>query len=264
MKPIIYSCCEDKSEEDYPVLLESLRTYAAKKNIVLNPSTILIDFEQTMVNAINNAFPQALVKGCHFHFAQNVWKKVKKYGLVTLAKEENIRHQIGNIIALPLVPPNQVNNCMEGIIDELSNYDSKLLKLTDYIIKYYVEDSRFPISMWNHFDTIGERPRTNNHLEDYHRQLNARVQTNPDLWTWINEIKSSEESVMCRYEQEQAQRTITRPRKGKYIQDDIKLMSAKKSYIHDNDFDAYQKVLRSISHRYIKIIKDAKDSTDEE
>ena len=129
-------------------------------------------------------FPQELVKDCHFHFAQNVWKKEKKKNaLVTLAKEENIRRQIGKIIALPLVPPNQVNNCMEGIIDELSNYDWKLLKLTDYIIKYYVEDCRFPISLWNHFDTIGERPRTNNHLEDYHRQLNARVQTNPDLWT---------------------------------------------------------------------------------
>ena len=31
MKPIIYSCCEDKSEEGYQVLLESLRTYAAKR-----------------------------------------------------------------------------------------------------------------------------------------------------------------------------------------------------------------------------------------
>ena len=99
-----------------------------------------------------------------------------------MAKEENIRRQIANIIALTLVPPNQVNNCMENILDELSNYDSKLLKLTDYIIKYCVEDLRFPISMWNHFDTIGERPRTNNHLEGYHRQLNAKVQTNPDLW----------------------------------------------------------------------------------
>ena len=72
MKSIIYSCCEDKSEEGYQVLLQSLRTYAAKKSIVLNPSTILIDFEQAMVNAINNVFPQALVKGCHFHFPQNV------------------------------------------------------------------------------------------------------------------------------------------------------------------------------------------------
>ena len=84
--------------------------------------------------------------------------------------------------------------------------------------------------MWNHFDNIGERPRTNNHLEGYHRQLNARVRINPDLWTWINEAKSSEESVMCCYEQEQAQKRTTRPRKGRYIQDDNKLMLAKKIY----------------------------------
>ena len=118
--------------------------------------------------------------------------------------------------------------------------------------------------MWNHFDTIGQRPRTNNHLEGYHRQLNARVRTNPDLWTWINEVKSSEESVMCRYEREQAQKRTTRPRKGKYIQDDNKLMLAKKKYIEDQDFDTYQKTLRAVSHRYIHIIKDAKDSSDEE
>ena len=41
-------------------------------------------------------------------------------------------------------------------------------------------------------DSIGERPRTNNHLEVYHRQLNVRARTNPDLWIWINEIRSYE------------------------------------------------------------------------
>jgi hypothetical protein len=264
MKPIIYSCCEDKKQESYEELLQSLLVYATKKKLVLNPSTVLIDFEQGMVNAINNVFPQALVKGCHFHYAQNIWKKVKKYNLVTLSKQENIRRQIANIIALPLIPPNEVNNCMENILDELSDYDSKLNRLTDYVIRNYIDDARFSSSMWNHFDTVGERPRTNNHLEGYHRQLNARVRTNPDLWTWINEVKSSEESIMCRYEQEQAQKRSTRPRKGKYIQDDNKLMSAKKKYLQNKDFCAYQKVLRSISHRYIDIIKDAKDTSDEE
>jgi hypothetical protein len=153
---------------------------------------------------------------------------------------------------------------MEKIIDELSDYDSKLEKLTDYVINNYIEDAGFPSSMWNHFDTIGERPRTNNHLEGYHRQLNARVRTNSDLWTWINEIKSSEESVMCRYEQEQAQRRTTRPRRRKYIKDDLKLMCAKKRYSENHDYDSYQKILRTISHRYIDIVKDAKDSSDEE
>ncbi|CAF2201451.1 unnamed protein product [Rotaria magnacalcarata] len=77
--------------------------------------------------------------------------------------------------------------------------------------------------MWNHFDSIGERSRTNNHVEGWHRQLNARVRTHPDLWAWYNEAKSSEESVMIRHEQEQAQKRTTRPRKAKNIRDDEKL-----------------------------------------
>ena len=79
----------------------------------------------------------------------------------------------------------------------------------------------------------------NNHLEGFRRQLNAKVRTHPDLLTWINEVRSSQESVMCRYEQEQAQRRTTRPRKGRYIRDDNKLILAKKIYIQDKDFHAY-------------------------
>ena len=144
--------------------------------------------------------PRTLVKGCHFHFAQNVWKRVKKHGLVKLSKQENIHREIAHIISLPMVPKYEINHCMERVIDELCNVDSKLDKLTDYILNNYIEDARFPFHIWNHFDSIGERPRTNNHLEGYHRLLNVRIRTNPDLWTWINEIRSSEESVMCRHE----------------------------------------------------------------
>jgi len=35
------------------------------------------------------------------------------------------------------------------------------------------------------------------------------------------------------------------------MRDDEKLKSTKRVYIQDQDFNAYQKVLRSISHRYI-------------
>ena len=93
---------------------------------------------------------------------------------------------------------------MEQIIDVLSNIDSKFDRLTDYVLNTYVEDVRFAFNIWNHFDLIVERSRTNNHLEGWHRQLNTRVRTHPDLWTSYNEIKSSEESVMVRHEQEQA------------------------------------------------------------
>ena len=49
-----------------------------KKNTVLNPSSIQIDFEKATINAINNVFLQTLVRACQFRFAQNAWKKVLK------------------------------------------------------------------------------------------------------------------------------------------------------------------------------------------
>ena len=150
MKPVVFACCEGKSQEGY----HRLFTYTNTKNISLNPSSILIDFEQATINAINDVFPQASVKGCHFHYAKNVWKKIKNYGLVKLSKQENIRRQIVNIISLPLIPPNEINNSMEKIIDELCDVNSKFYKLTDYIINNYIDDGRFPLCMWNHFDTI--------------------------------------------------------------------------------------------------------------
>ncbi|CAF0908763.1 unnamed protein product [Rotaria sordida] len=118
--------------------------------------------------------------------------------------------------------------------------------------------------MWNHFDSIGERSHTNNHLEGCHRQLHSRTRTHPDLWTWYNEVKSLEESLTIRHEQEQAQKRTTRLRKAKNVRDDEKLILAKRKYIQDQDFNSYQKVVQSISHRYIDVLKDAKDSSDEE
>ena len=131
---------------------------------------------------------------------------------------------------------------MEQIIDVLGNIDSKFDEFTDYILNNYVEDARFTSDLWNHFDSISVRSRTNNYLESWYRQLNARVRTHPDLWTWYNEIKSSEELVTIRYEQEQAQKRTTRPRKIQNIRDDEKLKLVKRKYMQDQDFDAYQKV----------------------
>jgi hypothetical protein len=50
----------------------------------------------------------------------------------------------------------------------------------------------------------------------------------------------------------------------KDIRDDEKVKLAKRKYIQDQDFNSYQKVLRSLSHRYIDVLKDAEDSSDEE
>ena len=66
---------------------------------------------------------------------------------------------------------------MKRIIDELLNINAKFDKSTDYIVNNYIDGARFPFYMWNHFDLLGQRPRRNDHLEGYHRQLSALVRT---------------------------------------------------------------------------------------
>ena len=77
IKPVVYVCCEDKFQAGYDYLFRSSVGYAAEKKIVLNPKSILIDFKQVVAKAINDVFLQTSVKACHFHFAQNVRRRIK-------------------------------------------------------------------------------------------------------------------------------------------------------------------------------------------
>ena len=88
-----------------------------------------------------------------------------KFGLTQLSKKEHIKKQIAKIMSLPLVPKKEISNFMKQRIDVLSNINSKFDRLTDYVLNTYVEDPRFTSNIWNHFDLIGERSGTNDHLE---------------------------------------------------------------------------------------------------
>jgi transposase-like protein len=41
----------------------------------------MIDFEAAIWTALREVFTKATVKGCVFHLAQSVWRKVQDYGL---------------------------------------------------------------------------------------------------------------------------------------------------------------------------------------
>ena len=114
---------------------------------------------------------------------------------------------------LPLLPPEEIDLAFADIIEDLSNINEKFLKLTDYILRTYIEEALFPPCFWNLFSLIGIHPKPNNDLEDYHGQLNSHGQTHPNLWTWTRYIRESEESTMVHVGQEHAQQRSTRPRR---------------------------------------------------
>lgn len=202
MKPAVYAALLNKTFETYDGFLRELLSYAESNQVNLAPKSILIDFELAAYKAFSKAFPTAILKGFQFHFVQNIWRQIKKKGLISCSKGDEARRQIANILALPLLPLKEIETAFCGIVEEISPVDSRFLKLKDYILKTYIENASFPPSYWNVSELIEIRPRTNNHVEGYHGQLNSHCQTHPNLWAWIRFIQEMEESTMVRVEQE--------------------------------------------------------------
>lgn len=55
---------------------------AENSGLRFEPNEIQVDFEIATIKAIENLFPNCIVKGCLFHFTQAIWRKVQNLGLV--------------------------------------------------------------------------------------------------------------------------------------------------------------------------------------
>ncbi len=71
----VFILMPDKSQNSYE------RAFEALKNLQnnLNPSSIMIDFKQSSINAFKKSFPGIYNRGCFFHFTQNIGVKFKKF-----------------------------------------------------------------------------------------------------------------------------------------------------------------------------------------
>ena len=48
-------------------------------NLGNGPNDVLVDFERSVINALQNR--EIEVKGCFFHLCSNIWKHVQNHGL---------------------------------------------------------------------------------------------------------------------------------------------------------------------------------------
>ncbi|CAF4426459.1 unnamed protein product, partial [Rotaria magnacalcarata] len=66
--------------------------------------------------AFSKNFPTAKIKGCRFHFGQNIWRQIKKKSLISYSHDDEARRQIANILMLPLLPPQEIIIAFTDII----------------------------------------------------------------------------------------------------------------------------------------------------
>lgn len=76
--PIVYALLPNKNGATYRRMLDMIK----EKLPNISPSAINCDFEQGVLSAIRECFPNTVIKGCLFHLTQNMRKHVAELGHV--------------------------------------------------------------------------------------------------------------------------------------------------------------------------------------
>jgi len=67
------------------------------------------DFEPAILGAMKVAFPNAVAKGCWFHYGQAIYRKTSELGLSVTYKQKGVVYKIvKELIALALLPANVI------------------------------------------------------------------------------------------------------------------------------------------------------------
>jgi hypothetical protein len=110
-------------------------------------------------------------------------------------------------------------------MDEYSPDDySTALQFSGYMVSTYVENrsARFGTDIWNVYEaTVNRRPRTNNHVEGYNRQMKAECPTHPHIYQFIDILR-----MKHKYQHHVAEENQVHLRTRKKICDQIDLKLA--------------------------------------
>lgn len=194
--PMVFCIAKDKTEVTYNKIFSTLKEH----NPLLNPASIMIDYERAALNALTQNFPNAEIQGCFFHFGQSIWRHIQAHGLQQrYQNDEEFAVILKQFRALAFVPAIDVIPIYEELIESLS--DELVDDLTDFLnyfertwigIEHHGRRRRplFSIELWNVRERVEQAlPRTNNSVEGWHRGFDIRINTtHPSVPKLINKI----------------------------------------------------------------------------
>lgn len=185
----MYALMSRKSRECYERLFQDLIDFSDEHDIHLRPQFILTDFERAAINAANTKFQGAQNKGCLFHLAQSVYRKIQSFGLaIRYGTDEDFSLLIRQIPALAFLPPTDI----PAAFDQLKvNIPEEANEVVQWFEDNYVhgrvrrtlrngnmvrDAPMFPPLLWSVVDNIEYTfPRTANSVEAWHRRWEILV-----------------------------------------------------------------------------------------
>lgn len=249
--PIFYALLPNKQRRTYVQMFEAIKTLVPN----LNPLSISCDFEQAAIVAMQDCFPGVTIKGCFFHLAKNMKKRLAEMGHTALYNNDpDFALHAKMVISLAFVPINDLDRYVDELANELS---AELLPLLEWLEDTYIgrlnrrgngrRPPVFPPEVWNLYDRVlTDEDRTNNHAEAAHRRLQAELGVDhPTIWKLILGLQKVQRGRDAYYEQLVAgNEPPAKLRKYRLADDRIKRIVM--DYNNRNEIE----YLRGLAHNY--------------
>ncbi|KRX67866.1 hypothetical protein T06_4849 [Trichinella sp. T6] len=166
--PLVYCLTVRRDLPTYHEIFDNLILKVASLGVVLQPQTIICDFETALIPAVQGSFPGVLVQDCYFHFCQVVRRKVADLGLRTrYLHEAEIKTIIKMLLATAFLPLAEVPDAVDLHGRDVTG---SVAALFEYFREEWMTRNRMPL--WNVYHA---EISTNNHLEVWHFIMNRKA-----------------------------------------------------------------------------------------
>lgn len=189
--PCVFSLLPNKSKDTYITMFRHLKRVCTTYGPDLNVASIHLDFEDAMLQAVKESWPNAIVKCCKFHLGQAWLRKIQALGLSDEYKthESEVSAWLKSFFGLSFLPPADVSDAFAFDILADAPEGRKVEQFADYVLQTYVApEAKFPPDMWADPDL--ESHRTTNACEAFHRHLgDTFYHPHPPIYHFMEHLK---------------------------------------------------------------------------
>ena len=225
--PCAYILLSSKLEVVYKRMLKELKDACLVRGLEFRPDFVILDFEQSAINAFKYSFPLSSIVG-----------QLVALGLkVQYGSDPELKKMFKKCIALALMPTHKV---VDVFVNYILDYSYDLIEkypqfnaFLDYITEVWIDEtSLYKIALWNHWDNL---TRTNNSNESYNFRLEQRYPKNhPNIWSFIQLIQNEEGNVVFKVARIDDNSIKTRSRKKVDADRDLAILRAKVAYLESS------------------------------
>ena len=183
--PLFYILMSGKREVDYTRVLEEMKLLVEAGSNPMRVETILLDFEVGLWNSVRAVFQptsgeQLKVRGCWFHYTQNLMKMVGKFHLTTdYCKKQDIYKMVRRLMTMPLIDHQNIPILFDYYKNRYSSHIQDSIwvkKYFAYMEKQWISNS---IITPENLSCFKEPIRTNNQVETFNGQIWSLSGKNP-------------------------------------------------------------------------------------